>query len=484
MFSFGKKIKAWLQLIIKGRFDDVYEDPRKKGNELSKLIITLNDKLKSGKISVSDLIKGIIAIATQLSNFDLRLSFYGNKLKEMTEHLNRLASSVYSTFEETTASVSAITTSSSEMTNSIQQISSEANVLNNNTAKNSITITSIKKEGSEMMAYSETMHNDMIRLAESIATISESIEGVYDIADRTNLLALNASIEAARAGDAGRGFAVVASEIRKLSDSTKGILDTINVQLQKVSSASEKTVESVKKTTGSTKTVNDAVEVIADILTLNTASIQQITDKLNTIASFTEEMNASLEDVSSAMTVVGGDAENVNKMSSELEKIGKDIDETVGLMKDVEGKVETLSHNGGALAKNKYYSLSNDDFLQTVQAAVSAHVGWLKNLKLMVDNMEIKPIQTNDHKCGFGHFYFSIEISSEKVMPLWQEAGKLHHEFHKYGDIVLSLIKQNNRVESAHKYKETENLSVKIQKIFTEMMLVVNNMELNHEKVF
>lgn len=143
--------------------------------------------------------------------------------------------------------------------------------------------------------------------AEDIGSIMNVIS---DIADQTNLLALNAAIEAARAGEAGRGFAVVADEVRKLAEktmtATKEVGATI-ASIQGVSRASADSVDAAVRTTeGSTELANRSGAALRDIVTL----VEEASDQVRTIATASEQQSTASEEINHAI-------EDINRISSE-----------------------------------------------------------------------------------------------------------------------------------------------------------------------
>ncbi len=156
-------------------------------------------------------------------------------------------------------------------------------------------------------------------LAQSSAAIQGLLTEIGGIADQTNLLALNAAIEAARAGEAGRGFAVVADEVRNLATRTQTSTEEIRSMLGRLEQDTQSIVVSMQQSQQQAMDTKEETQAAQHALAEINDAIEVINDMNNQIASAAEEQSAVAEEINRNVVVINDTATDVmDSMSSSL----------------------------------------------------------------------------------------------------------------------------------------------------------------------
>lgn len=161
----------------------------------------------------------------------------------------------------------------------------------------------------------ERTNGDVQRLDDAAKSINDIVGLISDIAEQTNLLALNATIEAARAGEAGKGFAVVASEVKALASQTGAATQNISKHISGIQSATSKAVEAMSSIGGTIHEMSEIATAIAAAMEEQRAAAGEITRSAQEAADGTRDVFANIQEVDRATSETGESAGEVLEAS-------------------------------------------------------------------------------------------------------------------------------------------------------------------------
>jgi methyl-accepting chemotaxis protein len=288
-----------------------------------------------GMLQAAQRLKGVVS---QVSTISGEIHGFSSSIRTGAEAQSERIQTTATSMEEITATVLEVAKNSAQASETASEARDKAQQGKEIVLK---TIDAMRTTHNRTDTLKTNMHH-LGQKAEEIGTIMTVIE---DIADQTNLLALNAAIEAARAGEAGRGFAVVADEVRKLAEKTMGATKEVGESIRSIQDVAQDNISSVGRAVTDLDSAvalsNESGRVLEEIV----LAVERSSDQIQSIATAAEEQSAATEEITRSVDEINRIAtdtsEGVNHTVISLEEMTGQLGELKKLVQELEDEKAT-----------------------------------------------------------------------------------------------------------------------------------------------
>ena len=302
-----------------------------EGDLTKKIEANFNDEIGQTAKEFNSFIEKVRETVSSAKSVSAENSSISHELYVTAKEVGRRIMDSAKEIEEANKTLQHIKDESIDSTNFAKE-SNEIMVDTNKNLKNSVDMIIDMTNKVELNTQKEMeFATKMSELSKDTEQIKEVLGMISDIADQTNLLALNAAIEAARAGEHGRGFAVVADEVRQLAEKTQKILNEINATANVIVQSIVEISDAINKNSKESEALYENAKIVANTIEQTSKKMSDTAKMISGIYETSEGMSQKIEDIANRMDVVtissSKDARSVEEIASASDRLHNLIDE-------------------------------------------------------------------------------------------------------------------------------------------------------------
>jgi len=279
-----------------------------------------------------------------------------------SEEFSAVSQQISANSEETSAQANAVSSATDQVNRGLQTVASATEEMSASIKEIAKNATEAAKVADNAMKTATETNAVVTKLGESSAEIGQVIKVITSIAQKTDLLALNATVEAARAGEVGAGFAVVANEVKELAKQTAAATEDISRKIEAIQADAKSAVQAIASISGVIGQVNDISGTIATAVEEQSATTSEMSRNISEAAKGAGEVAQNIQGVAQAAQSTSQGATDSQKASKSLAEMSTQLRELVGRFKlEAEGQGSTWT-GGGKASRTSQRAARDEEF--------------------------------------------------------------------------------------------------------------------------
>jgi methyl-accepting chemotaxis protein len=280
--------------------------------------LTRDDLKVRSQDELGDLTTAINKMSGSLKRMILAITENAVQVASASEELNTTSQQITANSEETSAQADVVSKAAQAVSQNLQTVATGAEEMGASIKEIAKNATEAAKVATAAVKVAETTTATVSKLGDSSTEIGQVIKVITSIAQQTNLLALNATIEAARAGEAGKGFAVVANEVKELAKETAKATEDISRKIEAIQTDTKAAVDAIASISAVINQINDISSTIATAVEEQNATTNEMSRNVSEAAHGSGEITSNIGGVAEAAQGTTRGATDTQKASQQL----------------------------------------------------------------------------------------------------------------------------------------------------------------------
>jgi methyl-accepting chemotaxis protein len=283
----------------------------------------------SSRDEIGQMAESLNAATESLRGTIAQLSTTSGLLSASSEELNGVSTRIAASATETSAQASHVAAAAEQVSRNVQTVAAGSEQMGGSISEIAHNANVGARVASQAVRAAETTTQTVTKLGVSSAEIGSVVKVITTIAEQTNLLALNATIEAARAGEAGKGFAVVASEVKDLAQETARATEDISRRVEAIQSDTEGAVTAITEISEIIGRINDYQATIASAVEEQSATTSEMNRNVTEAATGSSEIAENITNIAAAAEATSEAVGSSQRAAGELARMSEELQSTI-----------------------------------------------------------------------------------------------------------------------------------------------------------